>query len=204
MNQKRDRKRAAQASTGLTLQKPNTPSTPSSDKPAGELPEKLTKDKQAVARVHQAFATTDTELIVPLLFQAMPTAGFGDANITMAHHYTVAAVHSLGARDGLETLLAVQMVGVHNLAMKFLANAALKDQTDYGTEVNVNRANRLLRTFTAQVEALKKHRSKGEQHFTVEHVHVHSGGQAVVGAVNQGQGGQEAGGQGGKKRNDEQ
>jgi hypothetical protein len=104
----------------------------------------------------------------------------------------------------LEALLAVQMVGVHNLAMKFLANAALEDQTDYGKEVNVNRANRLLRTFTAQVEALKKHRSKGEQHFTVEHVHVHSGGQAVVGAVNQGQGPQEAGGQGGKKRNDEQ
>jgi hypothetical protein len=204
MRKKRDRRQASQPSTALTLQRPNTPTTPKSDQPAGELPEKLTNEKPAVARVHQAFATTDTELIVPLLFQAMPTAGFGDANITTAHHYTVAAVHSLGARDGLEALLAVQMVGVHNLAMKFLANAALEDQTDYGIEVNVNRANRLLRTFTAQVEGLKKHRSKGEQHFTVEHVHVHSGGQAVVGAVNQGQGPQEAGGQGGKKRNDEQ
>ena len=50
-------------------------------------------------------------------------------------------------------------------------------------EASINRANRLLRTFVAQVEALKKHRSKGEQHCTVEHVHVHSGGPAVVGAV---------------------
>jgi hypothetical protein len=203
-SRKLNRRRAVQAPPTLTLQRPNTPSTPKSDQPAGELPEKLTNEKPAVARVHQAFATTDTELILSLLFQAMPTAGFGDANITMAHHYTVAAIHSLGARDGLEALLAVQMVGVHNLAMKFLANAAVKDQTDYGTEVNVNRANRLLRTFTAQVEGLKKHRSKGEQLFTVEHVDVHSGGQAVVGAVNQGQGPQEAGEQGGKKRNDEQ
>ena len=202
VSKKRDKTRTAQPAATLAL--PSAPSTPTSDTPAGELPDKPTKEKQAVARVHQAFATTDTELIVSLLFQAMPTAGFGDANITMAHHYTVAAVHSLGARDGLEALLAVQMVGVHNLAMKFLANAALEDQTDYGIEVNVNRANRLLRTFTAQVEALKKHRSKGEQHFTVEHVHVHSGGQAVVGAVNQGQGPEQAGGQGGKKRNDEQ
>jgi hypothetical protein len=97
--------------------------------------------------------------------------------------YAFAAVHSLGARDGLEALLAVQMVGVHSLAMKFLATAALKDQTDYGVEASINRANRLLRTFATQVEALKKYRSKGEQHCTVEHVHVHSGGQAVVGAV---------------------
>ncbi len=74
----------------------------------------------------------------------------------------MAAVHSLGARNGLEALLAVQMVCVHDLAMRFLAHAAEKEQTEIGIEVSVNRANRLLRTFTAQVEALKKHRSKGE------------------------------------------
>jgi len=86
------------------------------------------------------------------------------------------------------------------------SDKALEDQTDYGREVSVNRANRLLRTFAAQVEALKKHRSKGEQHFTVEHVHVHSGGQAVVGAVNQGHAGTEAprSRTGGEERNGEE
>jgi hypothetical protein len=64
--------------------------------------------------------------------------------------------------------LAVQMVGVHSLAMKFLATAALKGQTDHGKEVYTIRANRLLRTFATQVETLKKYRSKGEQHCTVE------------------------------------
>ena len=203
MSKKRDRKQSAQASPTLAL--PSAPSTPQSDKPAGELPEKLTKEKQPLARVHQAFATTDISLIVPLLLQAKRAAGFGDDNST-AHHYTVAAVHSLGARDGLEALLAVQMVGVHNLAMQFLADAAVKEQTEIGIDVSVNRANRLLRTFTAQVEALKKHRSKGEQHFTVEHVHVHSGGQAVVGAVNQGHAGTAAprSPAGGDERNGEQ
>jgi hypothetical protein len=101
----------------------------------------------------------------------------------LANRYSFAAVHSLGARDGLEALLAVQMVGVHSLAMKFLSNAAVKEQTPTGVELFTNSANRLLRTFAAQVEALKKYRSKGEQHCTVEHVHVRSGGQAVVGAV---------------------
>ena len=34
-----------------------------------------------------------------------------------------------------------------------------------------------------QLEALNRHRSKGEQKMVVEHVHVHSGGQAIVGPV---------------------
>ncbi len=42
---------------------------------------------------------------------------------------------------------------------------------------------KLLRTFAAQVEALQRHRGKGQQKVTVEHVHVHAGGQAIVGSV---------------------
>jgi len=115
-----------------------------------------------------------------LLVQAKLAAGL-DADSTSGHKYILAAVHSLGARDGLEVLLAVQMVSVHTLGMHCLANAAAKEQTDVGREVYINRANRLLRTFAAQVQALKSYRSRGEQHFTVEHVHVHSGGQAARG-----------------------
>ena len=33
------------------------------------------------------------------------------------------------------------------------------------------------------MEALDRHRGRGQQHVTVEHVHVHKGGQAIVGAV---------------------
>jgi hypothetical protein len=47
---------------------------------------------------------------------------------------------------------------------------------------------KLLRTYTAQLEALQRYRGKGQQKVTVEHVHVHSGGQAIVGAVTGGSG----------------
>jgi Acetyltransferase (GNAT) domain len=43
--------------------------------------------------------------------------------------------------------------------------------------------NKLARTFAAQVEALKRYRSGGEQKMTVQHVHVAQGGQAIVGNV---------------------
>ena len=45
--------------------------------------------------------------------------------------------------------------------------------------------NKLTRTFTTQMEVLKRYRSKGDQKVIVEHVHVHDGGQAVVGNVTQ-------------------
>ena len=49
-----------------------------------------------------------------------------------------------------------------------------------------NMAVKLLRTFTAQTEALAKLRRGGEQTVRVEHVHVYSGGQAVVGTIARG------------------
>ena len=47
--------------------------------------------------------------------------------------------------------------------------------------------NKLARTFTTQVETLKKYRSTGEQNIRVQHVNV-SANQAMVG-INQGEGG---------------
>jgi hypothetical protein len=141
---------------------------------------------ELTARLQRTLGTSDLYLTLMLLIQANSAAGCPDSidPKSLVSHFPAAALSSLGVRDGLEALLSAQMVSVHSLAMKFLARAAVKNQTDAGIELNVNRANKLLRTFTAQVEALKKHRSTGEQHVTVEHVTVQSGGQAVVGAVN--------------------
>ena len=52
----------------------------------------------------------------------------------------------------------------------------------------LNAVNKLARTFTAQVEALKKHRSAGEQTIKVEHVTVNKGSQAIVGVVHRQEG----------------
>jgi hypothetical protein len=54
--------------------------------------------------------------------------------------------------------------------------------------------NKLARTFAAQVEALKKYRSAGEQTIKVQYVTVNDGGRAIVGNVKQGGGGTEKNG----------
>ena len=150
--------------------------------PGGKL--ELAGDPLANAiRLIEAFATGDLNLVGHLSGQLADTVPYGERRTVENINFVVAALHSIGPRDGLEALLAVQMVGVHNIAMEFLKRAALKEQTDHGLDINVNRATRLLRTFSMQVEALKTHRSKGQQRVQVEHVHVHQGGQAIVGAV---------------------
>jgi hypothetical protein len=59
----------------------------------------------------------------------------------------------------------------------------IRDQTFEGRQENLNQANKLSRTYAALLEALNRHRGKGQQKVTVEHVNVHAGGQAVVGTV---------------------
>jgi hypothetical protein len=95
----------------------------------------------------------------------------------------LAAVTGIGASDEIEGMLATQMVALHVAAMTALRR--LKgSETIPQQDSNGNLAVKLLRTFVAQIEALQRHRSKGEQKVTVEHVHV--GGQAIVGAVTPG------------------
>ncbi len=90
----------------------------------------------------------------------------------------------LGPKTGPEALLAVQMLGVHEAATMFLHRASADGQTIDGTDRNVLRATRLMRLFTEQLDALAKLKGRtSQQKVTVEHVHVHDGGQAIVGAV---------------------
>ena len=100
----------------------------------------------------------------------------------------LAAVHGIGANDEIEAMLAVQMVATHfavTRALRSLKGSDMVSQQDS----NGNLAVKLLRTFAAQIEALQRYRGKGQQKVTVEHVHVHTGGQAIVGSVSQSGGG---------------
>jgi hypothetical protein len=102
----------------------------------------------------------------------------------------LAAVHGIGANDEIEAMLAVQMVATHFAATRALRRLKGSD-TIHQHDSNGNLAVKLLRTFAAQTEALQRYRGKGQQKVTVEHVHVHTGGQAIVGLVNQSGGGRE-------------
>ena len=95
----------------------------------------------------------------------------------------LAAIDAIRPADEIEAMLAVQMVATYETAMDMLIRAKQADIMPTLQECG-SLAAKLLRTFTAQVEALGRLRRGGEQRIIVQHVTVTEGGQAIVGAVN--------------------
>jgi hypothetical protein len=97
---------------------------------------------------------------------------------------SLAMLAELEPQTGTEAMLAAQMIGTQQLAMRFLRRTVVAEQTLEGANANVTRAARLMRLFLDQADAMARLKGKtGQQHVTVEHVTVAAGGQAIVGTV---------------------
>lgn len=141
----------------------------------------------------ESFGTDDpriAEILTGQLAQLATNAGVFNID---AYNRSVALVQNMQPRDVFEAMLTTQMAAIHNTTMEH-ARRLHRAATGEAVERYERTLNRLARTFTTQIEALKKYRSKGEQKVIVEHqhVHVHPGGQAVVGNVTHGMGGEGA------------
>lgn len=90
---------------------------------------------------------------------------------------------SLKPADGIETMLAGQMVGTHHAALECMRRAMVPGQTLQGRDANLNHAQRLMSLYMQQMTALNKQRGKGQQKITVERLQVAPGAQAVIGDV---------------------
>jgi hypothetical protein len=135
----------------------------------------------AAVRMMNALGTTSVDLADRLLNQILnpthqppPGQPISEQNLNAA----LAAVTGIGPRDEAEAMLAVQMVGVHWTAMDLLRQVAAT-----GNRLQLNDAGnlavKLLRTYTAQIEALKRYRSASEQRVVVQHVNVNADQAAV-------------------------
>ena len=126
---------------------------------------------------------TDTDLKVMLSNQLLFSYTNSTEVLEVFQDGILAMHNGIGPKDTTESLLAAQMVAVHNMAMEFSKRAMLSGQHPDGVNANVNRVTKLMRTFTTQMETLKKYRTGGKQTIQVQHVNVNEGGQAVVGNI---------------------
>ena len=94
----------------------------------------------------------------------------------------LAFLNSMKPVEELEAMLIVQMFVAHDMTMGTAANFNRCDEMDINDRY-IKRLSKLTAIFREHLDALNKHRGKGQQKVTVEHVNVHSGGQAIVGAV---------------------
>jgi len=150
------------------------------------------KDPLYEVKMLEALGTPDSDLQSHLLAQVCQTfegtvsdGVFDKDKVISAYNHSMAILSGIQPQDELEGMLAVQMIGVHNMAMDYMGKATRIDRVDF-MSTYMNGATKSLRAFVAQMEALKKYRTGGQQKMVVEHVHVNEGGQAIVGTVNQG------------------
>src|SRR5215213_11593353 len=76
---------------------------------------------------------------------------------------SLGALIGIAPKDELEGMLAAQMVAAHNAAMECYRRAMIPEQTHEGRKESLNQANKLSRTYTTLLEALNRHRGKGQQ-----------------------------------------
>jgi hypothetical protein len=133
----------------------------------------------------EALGTKDLDFFNALLGQLANVGSKGRDFDEEGINFMLSVVKGIQPRDQVEAMLAAQMAAVHAAAMTFARRLAHVDNIPQ--QDSAERAfNKLTRTFTTQMEALKRYRTGGEQKVTVQHVTVGDGGQAIVGNVTQG------------------
>jgi hypothetical protein len=149
-----------------------------------------TMDEKHIPGLMQATGQNSRDNAAAIMNQLL-NAYKGDDSLSRLN-LDLALLHDIKPRDSLETMLACQMIAVHNTAMDMSGRATTKGQTVDAVERGINRMTKLMRTFTAQMECLQKYRNGGKQSIKVEHQHVNvnDGGQAIVGDIHNNGGGE--------------
>lgn len=95
------------------------------------------------------------------------------------------AAESIQACNSLEKMMAHQLAVAHRSCMAAMSKAALESDPALAIK-QANLATRLMDVYQRGLVTLKRLRSAGEQHITVQHVHIANGAQAVVGSIKTG------------------
>ena len=123
-----------------------------------------------------------------MIFNQLSSTCYPKMEITELFSSILENMKNIKPKDHIEGMLAAQMITTHNMIMQcFRRTVGMFDDGQFDVlkigNDTLNLANKLMRTYTMQMEALNRYRGKGQQKMTVEHVHINSGGQAIIGNV---------------------
>jgi hypothetical protein len=120
-----------------------------------------------------ALGTCSNAFVTASLAQLQFAARLPDGPVSeVAMNAALALIEAVAPKDEIEGTLAVQMAATHSVSMAVLgrigsAHCGYRLLTAYS-----NAASKLLRAYTAQVDALRRLRGGGEQHIRVEHIYL--------------------------------
>jgi len=132
-----------------------------------------------------ALASSNTNVSSALLSQVAILGSHGKRVDAEATNFALGFVDAMQPKDAAEALLLSQMAAIHQATMMMARR--LNHVENIPQQDAAERAlNKLDRTFAAQMDTLKRYRTKGQQTVRVERVTVNEGGQAIVGDVRHG------------------
>ena len=140
-------------------------------------------DTGQLKRIGGSMSDAWNAVIVSQTLQALWRKNSNEGELDQQRVAVIKGMVGIAPKDELEGMMAAQLLAAHNAAMECYRRAMIGDQTFEGRRENLSQANKLSRSFAVLLEALNRHRGKGQQKVTVEHVTVNAGGQAIVGAV---------------------
>ncbi|UVC09856.1 hypothetical protein IHQ71_04375 [Rhizobium sp. TH2] len=136
-------------------------------------------------KTRQAFGSDDDGFKDGLIEQLVQMTAVNGKINEKTLHFVAGAMMDISPRNATEGLLAAQTVANHVLAMKIARLAVTCDGIEKLQKLETMMT-KMMRTTTAQMEALHKLRNGGKQKVKVEHIHIHEGAQAVIGDVTTG------------------
>src|SRR6266478_6652675 len=136
-------------------------------------------------RLKTAFGTVSDEFVDMALHHLERAARMpGDGASDMAINGGIAMITAFAPKNEVEAALALQAACTHMTAMAVMSRIGGAGGGPQRLPGLASATAKLLRAYCTQVETYRRLRGGGEQNIRVEHVHVHEGGQAIVGAIN--------------------
>jgi len=107
----------------------------------------------------------------------MPSGGISETSVNAV----LAIIEAAEPKNEIEAALAIQMACTHAVTMAVLSRAGGAYGGDRHVAIMASAASKLLRAYAIQVETLRRLRAGGSQYMRVEHIHIESNAQAVIG-----------------------
>lgn len=149
-------------------------------------------DRSWHKQLKTAFGTASDEFVDMSLHHLERAARMpGDGASDMGINGAIAIIAAFDPKNEMEAALALQATCTHMAAMAVMARIGGAGGGTQRLPGLASATAKLLRAYCTQVETYRRQRGGGDQNIRVEHVHVHEGGQAIVGAVSSRAGGVE-------------
>lgn len=134
------------------------------------------------ARLKAALGTSSSDFVSATLLQLQSAARLPSSGVSeIAINAALSFIENAKPQTELEAALVVQMACTHAAGMAVLSRVGGGHGGDRHVAAMAAAASKLLRSYALQLETLRRWRNGASQYMRIEHIHIESEAQAMIG-----------------------